>query len=93
MGTFDSSAFSDKTGSDGDRDILFNSLGDGADHGHVVKSSSGATSTPEMSRETSTSTTTATSQSSLNHPSNSTGLLYIINIKSKPVSPRVNLGI
>lgn len=36
MGTFDASAFSDRVGRDGDRDILFNGPGDGSQHGHVV---------------------------------------------------------
>jgi len=36
MGTQDASAFSDKVGKDGDRDIYFNGPGDGRNHGHVV---------------------------------------------------------
>lgn len=42
MGTFNSDAFSDKVGADGDRDILFNGPGDGGDHGHVVIGADGS---------------------------------------------------
>lgn len=36
VSTYDASAFSDRVGQDGDRDILFNGPGDGPNHGHVV---------------------------------------------------------
>ena len=41
MGTFDSSAFRDKVGQDGDRDIYFNGPNDGPNHGHVVQDPQG----------------------------------------------------
>jgi len=36
MGTYNSTAFSDKTRPDGTMDIYFNGPGDGPNHGHVV---------------------------------------------------------
>lgn len=41
MGTYDASAFRDKVGQDGDRDVLFNGPGDGKEHGHVVQGPDG----------------------------------------------------